>query len=483
MSVDHPNAFDVVVIGAGGAGSTAAFELNALGANVALIERWKIGGTCLNVGCDPTKTLVRSAQIAHLARTSARFGIRIEGVSIDWPVVSERVERVIDTIRGGDGEQNIRNEGIHLIMGDAKFRSDHELEVNGEINHGDKIIVATGASNVIPPVEGLAAAGFITNVEAVALPKLPKSLVIIGAGVVGVEFAQIFSRFGVDVTMIASRQSLLPREDEDLTAALAAVFAHEGIEILNSARVSKVEKRDGLKVVTCNRNGETVAVQGEEILLAVGRTPSVKGLNLETAGIDYDEKGIKVDSELQTSAPNTWAIGDVTGIEPFTHVADYQARIASANVLGTTPKVIADYQVIPHAIFTDPELGRVGLTEREAITAGYDVKCAAVPFRDLARAITSGETEGMVKLVSDKQTGHILGGHVLGAHGGELLPEIALAMRQGLTVQAIAETVHAYPTMSEAVFWAAFELAKPDEIAMDALRGVSAPMGEVPDEV
>jgi pyruvate/2-oxoglutarate dehydrogenase complex dihydrolipoamide dehydrogenase (E3) component len=301
--------------------------------------------------------------------------------------------------------------------------------------------------------------------------------------VIGVEFAQIFSRFGVEVTMIASRHTLLPREDEDLTTALAAVFAHEGIEILNSARVTKVEVQDDLKVVSCDQDGETVTVQGEEILLAVGRTPAVKGLNLEAAGVEYNEKGIKVDLELRTSAPNVWAIGDVTGIEPFTHVADYQARIVSANVLGTTPPLTADYQVIPHAIFTDPELGRVGLTEREAISAGYDVKCAAVPFRDLARAITSGETEGTVKLVSDKQTGHILGGHVLGAHGGELLPEIALAMRQGLTVQAIAETVHAYPTMSEAVFWAAFELAKPDEPAMEALRGVSVPMGEVSEDV
>ena len=207
------------------------------------------------------------------------------------------------------------------------------------------------------------------------------------------------------------------------------------------------------------------------------------GLDLETAGVEYTERGITVDSELQTSNPSIWAIGDVTGIEPFTHVADYQARIAACNAMGEELPQQADYRVIPHAVFTDPELGRVGLTEEEARSAGYDVKCAVVEMKDLARAITAGETKGLVKLVSDRASGHILGGHVLAASGGELLPEIALAMRHGLTVRAIADAVHAYPTMSEAVFWAAFELAKPDEMALDALRGVSAPRGVVPAEV
>jgi mercury(II) reductase len=483
LAIDNQAAFDVVVIGAGGAGSTAAFELNARGKKVALIERWKVGGTCLNVGCDPTKTLVRSAQVAHLAKTSARFGIHVEKVEHDWPAIIARVDRVIDTIRGGDGEQNIRNEGIHLIKGNARLLDNHEIDVEGRIVRGERIIIATGAANTIPSVEGLTEVGYITNQEAVALPKLPESLVTIGGGVIGVEFAQIFARFGVAVTLLASRANLLPREDSDLTSALGEVFAHEGITVLTSTRVNRVVRDDDRKVVTGVREDQEFTVCAEEILVAAGRTPVVNGLNLEAAGVEYDEKGIKVDAELKTSTPNIWAIGDVTGIEPFTHVADYQARIAASNILGEGPTQQADYRVIPHAIFTDPELGRVGLTEREAADAGYDVKCAIVPMRDLARAITSGETEGMVKLVSDRATGQIVGGHVLSAHGGELLAEIALAMRQGLTVQAIAETVHAYPTLSEGVFWAAFELAKPDAPAMEALRGVSVPMGDVPDEV
>jgi mercury(II) reductase len=480
---DDQSNFDVVVIGAGGAGSTAAFELNAWGAKVALIERWKVGGTCLNVGCDPTKTLVRSAEVAHLARTGSRFGINVENVSHDWPAAIERVNRVIDTIRGGDGEQNIRNEGINLIKGNARFLSANDIDVNGRVLRGERIIIATGAANVTPPIEGLNEVGYITNSEAVALLKLPESLIVIGGGVIGVEFAQIFARFGVSVTLVASRRNLLPQEDADLTSALADVLTHEGIKILKPVRVNRVEQDGPKKVVFGDQEGEIVSARGEKILVATGRIPVVEGMHLEVAGVEYDKSGIKVDTEMKTSSPNIWAIGDVTGIEPFTHVADYQARIAAWNALGKGDPRQADYQVIPHVIFSDPELGSVGMTEREAVEARFDVKCAIVPMKDLARAITSGEIEGMVKLVSDRATGHILGGHVLAAHGGELLPEIALAMRSGLTVQAIADTVHAYPTMSEAVFWAAFELAKPDEPAIEALRGVSTPMGDVLDEV
>jgi mercury(II) reductase len=483
LATENQDKFDVVVIGAGGAGSTAAHELVQRGASVALVERWKVGGTCLNVGCDPTKTLVRSAEVAHLARTGGRFGVNNHGVEVDWPEVIARVDRVIDTIRGGDGEQNIRDSGVSLFKGHAQFRTAHEIDIDGQLIHAEKVIVATGAANTIPPINGLSEVRFITNFEAVGLPSLPKSMVIIGGGVVGVEFAQLFARFGVEVTIVASRSHLLPKEESDLTMVLREVFVREGINVLTNTRVTRVGKDPGGKIVQVQREGESFEIAAEEILIAVGRKPVVDGLRLEAAGVAYSERGIEVDVELRTSNPSVSAIGDVTGIEPFTHVADYQARIAACNAMGEEPPQQADYRVIPRVMFTDPELGRVGLTEQEAHEAGYDVKCAIVQMKDLARAITAGETEGLVKLVSNRASGHILGGHVLAARGGELLPEIALAMRHGLTVKDIADTVHAYPTMSEAIFWAAFELAKPDELALEALRGVSAPMGDVPDEV
>ncbi|MGH2531832.1 MAG: dihydrolipoyl dehydrogenase family protein [Thermomicrobiales bacterium] len=483
MARDGNESYDLIVIGAGGAGSTAASEAVQRGAKVALIERWKVGGTCLNTGCDPTKTMVRSAEIIHLGRHAERFGIEVDSTRVDWPAVMQRVERVIDTIRGGDGDQNIRDSGVELYKAAATFRGPNSLDVGGEEIRGDKIIIATGARNVIPAIEGLNDAGYITNNEAVALPRLPRSLGIIGAGVVGVEFAQLFARFGVEVTLFGRRERVLPQEDAELTEALRGYLERDGVRVLMSSRVRCVGLGGADKVLRADWNGEQVEVRCEEILVAVGRKPAVEGLNLEAVGIAFSEDGITVDDQLRTTAENVWAIGDVTGIKPFTHVADYHARIAEHNALSDRPPRTADYRSIPHAIFTDPELGRVGMTEDEAKAAGYDVKCATVKMRDLGRAITSGETDGMVKLVADRATGQVVGGHVLAARGGELLPQIALAMRMRLPVSAIAETIHAYPTLSEAVFWAAFELAKPDDPAIEAVRGVSAPAGEAMEDV
>lgn len=469
--------FDLVVIGAGGAGSTAAGEAVARGAKVALIERWRVGGTCLNAGCDPTKTLVRSAEVLHLERQAARFGIVVPEAWADWPAVEQRVERVIDTIRGGDGDRNIRNTGIALFKERASFRSAHEIALDGTVLHADKVIVATGAVTVPPPVAGLSDVGYLTNVEAVALPRLPRSLAIVGGGVTAVEFAQIFARFGVDVTILGARDHLLPREDPELTDALRTILEREGVRVETGVRVRRSYREGGLKVLAGERTGATVEARAEEILVAAGRMPMVQGLNLEAAGVAYGADGIVVDDELRTTAPTIWAAGDVTGISPYTHVADYQARIAEFNAMSGMPPRRADYRAVPWATFTDPELARVGLTEAEARAAGEDVRTATVRMRDIARAITAGETDGMVKLVADRATGQILGGHILAAHAGDLLPEVALAMRMRLPVSAIAETVHAYPTRSEAVFWAAFELAKPEDAAMDAIRGVSAPAG------
>jgi len=476
--------YDLIVIGAGGAGSTVAGEANNRGARVALIERWKVGGTCLNVGCDPTKTLVRSAQILHQSRHAARFGITVPDATPDWPAVIARVERVIDTIRGGDGDRNIRESGVSLYKGTGRFVSPHEVDVNGETLWGEKIVIATGAAEVIPPIEGLREAGFITNVEAIALPELPRSMTIIGGGVIGCEFAQIFARFGVDVTILGSADRLLPREDEAVVLPLQDVLRREGVSIQTGYRVDKVVRRDGLLCLSGPSDGERVEhCATETILVAAGRKPTLDSLNLEAAGVVSNERGIVVDDQMLTNVPHIAAVGDATGLFPFTHVADYQARIAEANLMGSGPTQRADYHAVPWTIFTDPELARVGLTEAQARDEGYDVKCATVRVRDLARAITAGETDGVVKLVSDRSTGKLLGGHILSANAGEMLPEIVLAMRAGLPVSAIADAIHSYPTLSEGVFWAAFELAKPEMAAIQAARGHQAAYSEVPDDL
>lgn len=450
--------YDLVVIGGGAAGSTVAFDAVRRGVRVALIEEWKLGGTCLNAGCDPTKTLVRSAEVLHLARTAKRFGVTVTGAGADWPAVRARVEEVIDTIRGGDGETNVRDAGIDLYTDHARFVSEREVVVGSNILTGDRFLIATGARTQVSEIDGIEGVGYITNLDVPSLDALPESLLVVGGGPVAVEFAQIFTRFGVDVTILASRDQLLPKEEPDLAHALRDVLEAEGTRVETGARVSSAHLERGRKVLSWDSEETFGSVSAEQVLIATGRRPSVGGLGLEAAGVEFSERGIEVDATLQTSVPTIWAVGDVTGIYPFTHAADYQARVAEHNMFADRVFRRADYRVMPWTTFTDPELARVGLTEAEAMAGGYAVVTATVEFDGLSRAIASGQRLGCVKLVVDRATHQILGGHILGAHAGELIAEVALAMRHRLPVSAIAETIHSYPTMSEAVFWTAYQI-------------------------
>ncbi|HEX5499133.1 MAG TPA: FAD-dependent oxidoreductase, partial [Thermomicrobiales bacterium] len=291
--------FDLVVIGAGAAGSTIAAEARAMGATVALVEQWKVGGTCLNAGCDPTKTLVRSAEVLHLAQTAARYGIVVDGARANWPAIRDRVEAVIDTIRGGDGDANIRRSGVALFKGHARFRSPHEIEVDGEALRFDRAVIATGARAVVPPIPGLAETGFITNIEAIALARLPQSMAIIGGGVVATEFAQIFGRLGVGVTMLNRRERILPREEPELTEALQEILRREGIRIENGVQARRVARDGGLVRIDLERDGAPIdGCAAETILLATGRAPEVDDLGLEAAGVAYSKAGIEVDAML-----------------------------------------------------------------------------------------------------------------------------------------------------------------------------------------
>jgi len=468
---------DLLVIGAGAAGSTAAAEARALGARVAMVERWKVGGTCLNAGCDPTKALVRAARVLHEARHAREFGIHLGQIGVDWPGVVARVEQVIDTIRGGDGDQNIRNSGVDLRKGQATFRGPGEIEVNGEIIRAESILLATGARAVVPDIPGLEQAGYVTNVEAVTLPTLPKALAILGAGVIALEFAQVFARFGVEVTILGRNPAFLPNEEPELAARLREVLEGEGIHIETGAVVENVSRQGGRKILRVQReDGERIELDVDEILVATGRTPNIDDLRPELAGVNVTAAGIVVDPFLHTSAENIWAAGDcVAGAPRFTPVADQQGRIAAHNALGREPLLAVSESVVPVAIFTDPELGRVGLTEAQARQAGHAVQSATVPIGDLARGVITGERAGMVKLVSDATYGTLLGGSVLAANGAELLGEIALTVRLGLDVRVICETLHAYPTFSEGVFWTAWEMAQPLGVGQEATRGVEAP--------
>ena len=472
--------YDLIVVGAGAAGSTAASEARGQGARVAMVEQWKVGGTCLNAGCDPTKALVRAAHALHETRTASRFGVEVEDVQVDWPRVIDRVERVIDTIRGGDGDRNIREAGIDLRKGHARLLSPTEVAVEGDVLRGESVILATGVRAFVPAIPGLREAGFITNVEAVTMPALPRSLAIIGGGTIAMEFAQIFARFGVQVTVLGRNPRLLSLEEPELVDMLRDLLEQEGVRIETGVTLEGVSSAGGRKRIVARRDGARFEIETDEILVAAGRTPQVEDLGLESAGVIYDATGIIADATLRTSAPGVWAAGDcVAGSPRFTSLADHQGRVAAHNALGGLPVRDAIETVVPTAVFTDPELGRVGLTEAAARQAGHEVRAETVPMRDLARAVITGETAGAVKLVADAVTGRMLGGSVLAAGGGELLGEIALAIRLGLTCHAIADTLHAYPTFSEGVFWTAWELAKPEDAGHEATRGVEAPRGDV----
>lgn len=460
LSGRDPQHYDLIVIGGGASGSNVATGAVEQGLSVALIEEWKLGGTCLNVGCDPSKAMLRSAEVVHLARTAERFGVDMENVQVNWNAVRTRVDDLIDEIRGGDGAANVRSQGIALYESHGRFISNNEVLAGDRVLTGESIVIATGQSTKPPAIEGIEDIGYLTNVEAVALDGLPDSLVVVGGGVVAVEFAQMFSRFGTDVTLVGSQEHLLPKEDEDLARQLTGILQEEGITLLLNARAKKIERHfDGRLRLTCTcKDGVDKSILAAEVLVATGRTPHTQGLDLDAAGIEFSERGIKVDAHMRTNIPHIYAVGDVTGIYPFTHVADYQARIALHNLVNGDDLRKADYRVVPWTTFSDPELARVGLTEAEARAGGYSVVTSTMSFEQLPRAMTSDLRKGLVKLVVDRATHQVLGGHILGAGAGELIGEITVVMQHRLPVSALSETIHPYPTMSEAIFWAAHDL-------------------------
>ncbi len=453
--------YDLIVIGAGGAGSTAASSAAGMGKRVALIERDKLGGTCLNYGCDPTKTLLHTAHTLYQARHASQLGLRIPHAEADWAAVQDHVRQVQETIRGGTPEQahaSITAQGIDLFMGEAMFTSPHEISVNGELLRGERFVIATGTVAFIPDIEGLSAAGYITNVEAVSLPELPQRLVVVGGGPIGLEFAQMFSRFGVQVVVLERGKQPLPREDQELATALCSLLTAEGIHLEFGAEMSCGEVNERGKLIHIHSEaGKDEDLVADQLLIAVGRRPALEALKLEAAGVYYTEKGITTDATLRTNVPHIWAAGDITSKYQFTHVASDQGGLVAGNVFAQAPQAF-DERIIPWVTYTDPELARVGMSEADLQEAKIDYRVGRVHFNKLDRAIANNQTSGSVKLLADSD-GKILGGHILGANAGDLIAPVVYAMRFGLTAKMLAEAILPYPTMAEAVRWAAAECA------------------------
>jgi len=455
--------YDVLVLGAGAAGSTVAMTIAEQGARVALIERDEIGGTCLNYGCDPTKTLLFIANLLHRTQHASRFGIHISNSSVHWQEVQVYVQHVIRDMRGGSTEEaqvELKNNGVDFFRGEARFLSPHEIvvtskqevqsETSEQIISAKHIIVATGDETVVPPIDGLQQAGFITNVEAVALPTLPRRLAILGGGAIGIEFAQMFHRFGVDVTVLEQGSSLLNKEDREVADTLIALLHEEGVRTETDIKLVSVRREDDGKHITVqtSKDGEKELVV-DELLVAIGRKPVIDTLNLQAAGVETTKKGIRVDATLRTSVPHIWAAGDVTGEYQFTHVATEHGKLVAQNVLAEHPQPFGE-RVVPWVTYTNPPLAHVGKTEEELREAGVEYKIGRMQFKEVERAIAQDETEGLVKLLVDTQ-GKILGGHILGSRADDLLAPIVVAMQAGLPVQALASTILPYPTLSESV--------------------------------
>ena len=451
--------YDVFVIGGGGTGSEVAFQLGERSdLKVAIAERDKLGGECNHYGCVPTKVMLRSAKIAAQSRDAARFGVRIGGgVEVDLHAVRRRAREVVDS-QSGEGAAPFERIGIRVLLEEARLVGDHRIETaSGERIEADRIVLATGTEATVPPIPGLAEGPYWTNKEAIWAPeRVPDSLVVIGAGAIGIEFAQIYARFGSTVTMLEALPHILPNEDEEAAASLVPAFEAEGIGIRAGTSIERAE-HDGRGWTVSLTGGQTL--RSDELLVATGRRPVFDVHDLAAAGVALDEHGSPVlTGTLRTTNPAVWAAGDATGDLLFTHVGSYEAELVVDDLLGRPrPR---DYRVVPRVTFCDPEVASVGLTERQAREAGLNVRTSALRFEDNERAHIDGRTAGLVKLVGDARTGELLGGHIVGEEAGAMIHEVVALMASRTPAAVAGAAIHAYPTLSESVKGALLGLAE-----------------------
>ena len=444
--------YNLVVIGAGTAGLVTAAGAAGLGAKVALVERELMGGDCLNVGCVPSKALIRAARAYADVRDALRFGVEVPpGSTVNFSAVMERMRKLRAGISANDSVGRFTSLGVDVFLGDARFTGPDTVDVGERRLRFKKAVVATGARAIALPIPGLAEAGALTNETVFSLTELPRRLAVIGAGPIGCELAQAFVRFGSEVSLLEVEPKILPREDRDAAERVEKALARDGVKILCCCKVARVEKRGAEKVIHFDCDGGERELRVDGILIGIGRAPNVEGLNLEAVNVEYDRKsGVKVNDRLQTTNPRIFAAGDVCSPYKFTHNSDFQARIVIQNAL-FFGRAKASALTIPWCTYTDPEIAHVGLYEAQAKEKGIPVKTFVQELRDVDRAIIDGEEDGLVKIHVREGSDEILGATIVARHAGEMISELTLAIVGGIGLGAIARTIHPYPTQAEAI--------------------------------
>ena len=452
--------YDAVVIGSGQGGNPLALRLADQGWTVALIEKEHLGGTCINTGCTPTKTMVARAQVAHYARNAARWGVRTGEVSVDLPAIVAQKDRVVQSFRSGQQTKVDSRKSLHLYRGQARFVGPLAVTVEDRVLESERIFINTGTRPAIPRLEGLDRVDYLTNASLMELQDLPEHLQVLGAGYIGLEFGQMFRRFGSRVTIIHSHDQILPREDADVAGELHKVLESEGVNFVLKARTTRVQKTNGQIVLTLDGSSGQTTLSGSHLLVAVGREPNTGDLGLEKAGVETDGRGyIKVNGRLETNVPGIWALGDVKGGPAFTHISYNDYQIICGNLLENKSLSI-DNRIVPYSVFTDPQLGRVGMTEKEARLSGCALKIGKIPMSWVARAIERDETAGLMKLIVDARDDRLLGAAILASEGGELVQMLGTLMLASLPYTLLKGAVYIHPTLSEG-FFTLMEQVKP----------------------
>lgn len=444
----------LIIIGGGPAGYVGAIRAAQLGASVTVIEKEELGGTCLNVGCIPTKVLTSAAHTYSTLKTTARWGLRVSRTDLDWSLLMKRKQMTVNRLVTGV-KSLLKARNVQVIKGTAAFLDEKTIEVKKEDGsaerlEADKFLVSPGSVPILLPIPGIELDGVIDSTGALSLESIPKSMLIIGGGVIGCEFAYIYNSFGTQITIVEMLPQIIPGEDQETVAALRNSMERSGIKIYTDSKVSRIDPaKDRRKTVTISQKDGEIKAEVEKILLSVGRIPNTKDMGLEKLGIKMDRGTILVDDHLRTNLPHIFAAGDCIGNWLLAHVASMEAEVAVENALGEDKEM--DYTAVPSCIYTHPEIGSVGLNEKQAKERGLATKTGKFPMLACGRAQAENETEGFVKVVAEKGSGKILGAQIIGHRATDLIAELTLAIQMGARTQDVIDTIHAHPTLSEPI--------------------------------